>query len=70
MCEDISKIGKILTLDISYLKLGFLIFLNIITAFTVNLFLIWFPKLKLYLVYSRSPIGIARYVGIFANGKE
>jgi hypothetical protein len=70
MCEEIAKMYKITTLDISYPKIAVLIFLNIITAFTVNLLLTWFPKLKLYLIYSGSPISTAKYVGIFAKGKK
>jgi hypothetical protein len=69
MCEEIAMVNRIITLDISYPKIALLIFLNILTALSINLFLIWFPKLKLYLLYSTSPIEKAKYVGLFAKGK-
>jgi cation-transporting ATPase 13A2 len=69
MCEEISKINKVVLIKVSYIKICFLILLNLISAFMVNLFLIWFSKLKLFLIYSHCPVYEANYVAIFGKGK-
>ncbi len=69
MCEDFSKIDKIVSINYSTIKISFFVLLNILTAFIINLVIVWYPKLKLIFLYSESPLSKAKYVGIFGAGK-
>ena len=50
-CEEHNQIYYIIPLNRSTPKLILLIFLSIITAGIINLFINWFPKMILYLYY-------------------
>ncbi len=68
LCEDFSKIEKIFCLRYSSLKVSFLILLNLLTAFIINLFIVWYPSLKLFLIYKICDISKAEFVGIYGSG--
>ena len=70
LCEDFSKIKKIICLKYSYAKITALIFFNLLTAFLINLFIVWFPSLKLNFIYSKCPQREATFVGIYGLGKN
>lgn len=67
MCEDFSKIDKLVSINYSKIKIAFYVLLNIITLFTINLFVIWFPTLKFYFLFSKAKLRDAKYVGIYGN---
>jgi hypothetical protein len=68
-CEEFSKINEIILLEINFFKVFLYFLLNLITGFFINLFLVWFPKLKLTFIYSPTSISKAKYAGIFGRGK-
>ena len=68
ICDDISKIEMIVCLDYNKFKIFILILLNLMTAFIINLFLVWFPKLQLYLLYSKVKLQDARFIGVYGKG--
>jgi hypothetical protein len=68
MCEEFSKIEKIVPLQYSVIKIIFFGFLNIITAFFITLFLVWFPKLQSYFLYETCKLKNAKFVGIYGTG--
>ncbi len=67
MCEDFSKIDKIVCLRLSKIKIVFYILLNILTLCIINLFLLWFPSLRLIFLYSKCKLSEAKYVGIYGS---
>ena len=69
-CEDYSRIEKIIPLQRNKMKFSLFIFLNIITIGITYLITIWFPKLKLFLVYSKTIIENADFVGIYGTDKK
>ena len=69
-CEEHFKINNIIPIKKDNLKFIFFIFLNIITCFVINLIIIWFPILKLKLIYSHVPLSKATYVYISCKDGE
>ena len=67
-CEEHFKINSIVPIKINNCKLAFLIFLNMLTLGIINLFIVWFPSLKLKLIYSQTNLEKANYV--FINCKD
>ena len=63
--EDHSKISKIIPLQHSKCKYTFYIIINIFTLTIINLFLTWFPTMKLCLLYSTCSLLDATHVGIY-----
>jgi len=68
-CEEFSKIEKVIILKYSKSKLILFAFLNIFTAFLINLILVWYPHLKLYLIFSNANVNEGQFVGIYGSGK-
>ena len=68
MCDENSQIQKIYTLDHDFKKFLLLFITNIFTCFLINLFLVWYPRLKLFLIYSKVSIEKAKYVCIYGRG--
>lgn len=69
-CEEYSRIEKIIPLKKSTCKFTLLIILNVCTVCLIDLFLMWFPTLKLYLIYSVTDLKEATYVGIYGMDKK
>ncbi len=69
MCTDLLKTETIKTIKFSTCKILLYILLNLITAFLINLFIYWFPKLKLIFLYSECRVTEAKYVAIYGTGK-
>ena len=67
MCEEYSRISKVVPLAYSPCKITLLAFLNIITAFIISLFIVWFPNLKLAFIYSHVPLSKATFVAIYGT---
>ena len=67
MCEEHAQIEKIIPVTYSYLKLFIFIFLCIITGSIFVFFIIWFPNLKFYFIYSIVPIDQAKKVAIYGT---
>jgi hypothetical protein len=68
MCEEIAKIEKLIPLRYSMPKLTLLVLFNIITAFIIDLLIVWFPSLKLLLIYSQCSIEEAEFIAIYGRG--
>lgn len=47
-----------------------LVILNILTVFIIDLLIVWYPKLKLYLIYSEASLKNGKYVGIYGTDKK
>jgi len=43
--------------------------MNLITAFLINLFIVWYPRLKMVFIYSKTTIKNGKFVGIYGLGK-
>ena len=70
-CEEHNQISYILPLERTTPKLILFIILNIFTIGSINLFAIWFPKMKLYIYFSVTDLKSATHFGIFSkHGKE
>ena len=69
-CEDYSRIEKIIPLQKNNIKFSIFIFLNIITVGILYLVTIWFPKLNLYLIYSKTTIENADFIGIYGTDQK
>ena len=69
-CDDFSKIEKIQSLQRNSCKLFFFIVLSVLTLGLANLFMVWFPKLKLFFIYSLCDVEKATYFGIFGQDKK
>ena len=70
ICEEHFKIKYIIPLDYCYYKLFFYVIFNILTFFTINLFLYWFPNLQLIFVYKYTCLSKAKYIKILGNDEE
>ena len=68
MCEEISKIEKIVPIEINRIKIVMLFFLNLITCFLISLFIVWYPKLKLIFIYSVAKLEKAKLLAIYGKG--
>ena len=68
-CEEHFKINEIIPINEDKKKFIVFIFLNIF-CFIINLIIIWFPKLKLKLLYSQVPLSIANSVFISCKDGE
>ena len=68
--EEYTHIKKIIPLYITKFKRILYIFLNIITCGIINLFMKWFPSLKIYLRYSVTNLFRAKYLGIYGMDGE
>ena len=69
-CEEHFKINEIIPIDKDNKKFIIFILLNILTCFIINLIIIWFPILKLKLLYSHVPLSNANYVFISCKDGE
>jgi len=67
-CEDFSKIEKVIVVNYSKPKLILFLLVNFLTAFTINLFVIWYPKMKFYFIYSEADINEGEFVAIYGSG--
>ena len=67
MCEDHARIERIIPVTYSCFKLFCCVLLTIITGTLLIFFLIWFPKLKFYFIYSVVPIEQAKVVAIYGT---
>ena len=67
MCEEHTKIIKVQSLSYSQIGIFFLIILSILTCFLIDLLLIWFPKLKLYLIYKKVILKDAQFIVIYGT---
>lgn len=67
VCEDFSKIEKLVCIEYSIIKILLYIILNIMTLLAINLLVFWYPEYKLYFFYSKCSLSKARYVGIFGS---
>ena len=63
--EDHSKVSKIIPLRMSNCKYTLYIITNIFTLTIINLFLTWFPSMKLCLLYSTCSLLDATHVGVY-----
>ena len=63
--DDRFKIQKLVPLKKNCCKFTFYIILNIITACIINLFIAWFPKMKLCLIYSVCPLDQATHMLVY-----
>jgi hypothetical protein len=70
LCEDFSKIDKVVCLKYSCFKIFCLSLLNLLTVFIINLFIVWYPSLKLSLIYSTCSLKEAKFVGVYGRGKS
>ena len=68
--EKHTHIKKIIPLHITPFKRVLYIFLNIITCGIINLFMKWFPSLKIYLRYNVTNLLKAKYLGIYGMDGE
>ena len=69
-CEEHNQISFILPLKKSTPKFVLYIFLNIITLGIINLFIVWFPILNLYIYYQVTTLDEATHFGIFSKDNE
>ena len=67
MCEDHAQIEKIIPIKYNIFKMIIFIFLCVITGSLFLFLTIWFPKIKLYLMYSVVPIEQAKKVAIYGT---
>lgn len=68
MCEEISKIEKLIPLKYDKMRLAILVILNILSVFIINLFIVWFPSLKLLFIYSICSIEEAEFIAVYGRG--
>ena len=66
-CEDHNQISYILPLVRSTPKFILFIFLNICTVGIINLVVVWFPKIVLYIYYNVTYLNKATHFGIFSK---
>ena len=69
-CEEHNQISYILPLVRSTPKFILFIFLNICTVGLINLVVVWFPKIVLYIYYSVSYLNDATHFGIFSKHEK
>jgi hypothetical protein len=69
-CEDFSKIEKVILLNYSKPKLILFFMINILTAFFINLLVIWYPELRFYFIYSEAGVNEGDFVAIYGLGKN
>ena len=69
-CEEHNQISFILPLIKSTPKFILYIIFNIFTVGIVNLFIVWFPILNLYLYYRVTTLDEATHFGIFSKDNE
>ena len=69
-CEDYNQINKILAMKKTTGKLVIFILANIFTVGIINLFVAWFPNLKLYLIYTICVLEEAEYIGIYGKDNK
>jgi len=70
MCEDHAQIERVIPIKYSCFKLFILVLLSIMTGSLIIFCIIWFPKLKFYLMYSIVPIDQAKKVAIYGTDGE
>lgn len=70
ICEEHAKIERIITLGYSPGKIFLFILCNLITGFLINLFLVWFPKLKMIFIYKIVPLSDAKFIGVYGLDKQ
>lgn len=67
-CEEFSKIEKLEIINYSPMKIILFLLLNLLTAFLINLFIVWYPKLKMVFIYSKTSMNKGKFVGIYGIG--
>ena len=70
MCEDHAQIEKVIPVTYSCFKIFLFILLSLITGSLLIFFVIWFPKLKFYFIYSIVPIDQAKFVAVWGTDGE
>jgi len=69
-CEEHNRISYILPLVRSTPKFILFIFLNICTVGIINLVVVWFPKIELYIYYNVTYLNKATHFGIFSKHEK
>ena len=69
-CEEHNQISYILPLVRSTPKFILFIFLNICTVGIINLVVVWFPKIVLYIYYNVTYLNKATHFGIFSKHEK
>ena len=70
MCEDHAQIEKVIPVTYSCFKIFLFVLLSLITGSLLIFFVIWFPKLKFYFIYSIVPIDQAKFVAVWGTDGE
>ena len=70
MCEDHAQIERIIPVAYSCFKLFLYVLFSILTGSLLIFFVIWFPNLKFYFIYSIVPIDQAEKVAIWGTDGE
>ena len=70
MCEDHAQIERVIPVAYSCFKIFLFILLSLITGTLLIFFVIWFPKLKFYFIYSIVPIDQAKFVAVWGTDGE
>ena len=66
-CEEHLKIKKLIPLVKNKFKYCIFIFLNIITFFSINIIIQWYPTILLFIYYSKSTLDKATHIGIYCS---
>ena len=66
-CEEHLKIRKLIPLVKNKFKYCIFIFLNIITFFSINIIIQWYPTILLFIYYSKSTLNKATHIGIYCS---
>ena len=66
-CEEHLKIRKLIPLVKNKFKYCIFIFLNIITFFSINIIIQWYPTILLFIYYSKSTLDKATHIGIYCS---
>jgi hypothetical protein len=67
-CEEHFRIDRIVFIKLNGWKIFLYVILNILTMFIINLFIIWFPKLRLNLLYTTSTYTDSDLIVIYCRG--
>ena len=70
MCEDHAQIERIMPVTYSCFKLFLFVLFSVLTGSLFIFFVIWFPNLKFYFIYSIVPIDQAKKVAIWGTDGE
>ena len=70
MCEDHAQIERIMPVTYSCFKLFLFVLFSVLTGSLFIFFVIWFPNLKFFFIYSIVPIDQAKKVAIWGTDGE